>query len=279
MCSIQEYVFQGANMFKAITTVIISCMACFVVKQLKSPQLNAYYLKWLCFMYTLPFVLLALSIYFESSSPFCSSSGSHKDNIAYVVVFLPPIYICVAINFAMYGVIKKRAKHIVQFFSVIYRTSSASVDTQLLVIVNKLRIYPNVFCFCWLPEVVYILILIIADERVTYLGIISGIFINSSGTLVAVCYLHQQYLKHHHAPPSQVTDAAAHESVSSDPPSSVSVSSSPAGSSLNPLVIASAVTAGGVSCCPPACDNNADSDDNVPASTLVSVSAPAPVPV
>ena len=196
ICSMQEYIFQASNLFKALTTVLISCLACYVVKELKSPQLSPFYLKVVCLLYLLPLCFLALSVYFKSSSPFCGTSDKDKSNIAYTVVFLPPLYICVGINFVMYGVIKSRAKKIVHFFSVIYQTSVASVDAQLLIIVNKLRIYPNVFCFCWLPEVVYIFILISAGTRWKVLGIVSGVCINSSGTLVAACYLYQQYYKH-----------------------------------------------------------------------------------
>lgn len=216
ICSIQEYLFQASNLLKALTTVLISLLACYVVKELKSPQWSPYFLKIVGFLYFLPFCVLALSIYFESSAAFCGINDDRK-NVAYLAVFLPPLYMCVAFNFVMYGVIKKRAKHIVQFFSVIYQTSSASVDAQLLVIVNKLRIYPNVFCFCLLPEVVYILIQIIADIRVVPLGIIAGICLNSSGTLVAVCYLYQQYYRYYSEPPSSIrTEAAAGEGTIGD---------------------------------------------------------------
>ena len=233
ICATQEYIFQAANLFKAMTTVIISYLACYVVKELKPPQLDMNFLKLFGFAYCTPVIFVSLSIYFKSSSPFCGTSNSDQNNLAYVGVFLPPLYICVAINFWLYRVIKERTKHIVQFFSVVYQTSSANVDAQLLMIVNKLRIYPTVFGFSWLPEVIYIVILIIGDKRIRWIGIISGLCINSTGTLVAMCYFYQQYIKIY--PPPRLSVDQQRDRVISD--QNASQPSCQTTSTQNPIVI------------------------------------------
>lgn len=193
LCSVQEYVFQIANLLKATTTVLISCIAWSVVKNLKSPKLEDPIFRRLMPLLLVPFVFLAINIYFESSKPFCGSSDSDKQNFVYFMAFLPPLYACVLANFWIYTAIKKRTKHIVQFFSVVYRTSPSNIDAQLLAIVSKLRIYPNAFFLCWLPEVVYVACAVFIGKRYLVIGIISGLFINSTGSLVAACTCYQRY--------------------------------------------------------------------------------------
>jgi hypothetical protein len=99
--------------------------------------------------------------------------------------------------------------------------------------VNKLRIYPTVFGFSWLPEVIYIVILIIGDKRIRWIGIISGLCINSTGTLVAMCYFYQQYIKIYPPPRlsvDQQRDRVISDQNASQPPCQTT-------STQNPIVI------------------------------------------
>ena len=215
VCCIQEYMFQASNLLKAFTTVMISYMTYEVVLELKSPKMTKKLMKLLLITYSLPAIFLGLSIYYQSASLFCGTSDEDKDNIAYVAVFLPPLYICVAINCVMYKVIKSRTKRIIHFFSVIYHTSPEAMDAQLLLIVSKLRIYPIIFCFCWLPEVTFLLLKLLIDSNMIPLRLMSGILINSSGTLVAMGYFYRQYYKRYIVPSPNEN----YESSDSDPAS------------------------------------------------------------
>ena len=195
MCCIQEYLFQASNVYKAVITVLISNMALSVAKELKPPKFDAQFIKMTVAAFILTSIVLALSIWLGSANLFCGTSDNFVNDISYFVVFLTFIYICVAVNIILYRFIRIRAKLIAQYLRETNNSSAndGGAEVQILSIVRKLRMYPDVFCLCWLPEVVLVVLYLATGRQMPVINYTAGIMINSSGTMVAACYFYQQY--------------------------------------------------------------------------------------
>jgi hypothetical protein len=221
LCTIQEYILQGACLLKAFITVIICSLTWSIIHRME-PLKPCEFIIHISFWMFLPILCLSISVFSNSAHYICSSSSSSSsasfDAISYMVSFLLPICFCISINTIYY--INMRYQLLIHISPAVttallhqhhYHSraaASAAVVTignrpislpankvyqlKLLRMIRKLKYYPLIFSVGWILEIISTLIYLITGHANKLLSIFSAVGITSIGIGIAMIYFYHQ---------------------------------------------------------------------------------------
>mmetsp|Transcript_34864 Transcript_34864/g.65012 ORF Transcript_34864/g.65012 Transcript_34864/m.65012 type:complete len:386 (-) Transcript_34864:303-1460(-) len=223
-CAAQEYLLQLGLVLKATICVVISTVAMYVVRTHKNPQ-HHIVIKLTALALLVPFGLIICSLYFHSARLYCNTEIPHYNDsspttqrsiLSYWTTAVY-IYLCCGVNILLLSTIEFKLRLIrstlassaVSSHSNSRTDSTAStsnnksmtslpsqtapsVNTKMMRLVSRLRIYPLIFVVMWMPEVVTLLIILTTGTDQLTLRHVANACGGLIGLATAASYFHYQ---------------------------------------------------------------------------------------
>ncbi len=195
-CAVQEYMFQFGALGQALVTVMICAIAVHTVRIRKVPnKLHVAYASGFLFFFLI--VCISLSIGFKTAGLFCQDFDNlyqREDNdpkqiIVYLVIFVVTIYICIIVDIVCYVLIN----HKISMLNLAHQPLD-STSIRLETLVQRLKVYPIIFVFCYIINTASFIISISESHFMVGLGYAAAAMIASSGSLIALNYFYHQKL-------------------------------------------------------------------------------------
>jgi hypothetical protein len=185
ICLIQEYLLQFGLLSRALMTVMLCYLSYGILTLLTLPSFTDILLRLVVCVSSV-FLILSISIYFNTGDIFCSNSIDRKvDEIKYGVIILCPIYCCLLIDVGIYLVTRSKVYQLNQSMT----SQTQNNISNLLNISKQLLRYPVLYALLLFPDVLYGVYVYVTGHPNLYFSVIASSSMGITGGVFSLRYL------------------------------------------------------------------------------------------